>query len=192
VTLRIAIGCDPAIGASSRADYFVVAAVGMELPVVKGNLRLHTLDIVRGRWEAPDQPQVIIDAWEKWRPYRIVIESIFYQHSVFQYLMRTRPDIRWEKIKPEGDKAVRLDVLAYHYKAGHVFHPPHGPTEPRWLRDYEEELCAIGWLNGKPLHKHEDQADAVVLAINLLTLSARPQEARPVAGIPFTVDAGNW
>lgn len=190
--LRVGMGVDPAIGKDARADYFVVAAVGLEVPVQKGNLRMHTLDIVRGRWEAPDQPKIVIGAWQKWHPYRIAVESIFYQSALIQYLIRSRPDIRWEKLKPQGDKAIRLDALAYHYKEGHLFHPPHGPTEPLWLREYEEELCGVGWLAGKALHKHDDQADAVCIAVNLLTLSALQHTQSTPLWHSFTVDGDDF
>lgn len=155
---------DPAIGQSERADYFVVATVGIDL----GQRRFHILDIYRDRIEAPDQPAAIATQYEKWHPFAIGIESIFYQAALFQTLRRegSLPVTEIPRRSGAGgvNKQMRMQGLAGRYKEKQVVHPVSSP----WLEDYETELMSVQYVDGKDIHKHEDQCDAVEMCLQLL------------------------
>jgi len=155
---------DPAIGTSDRADYFVVATVGLDLK----EKRFHILDIYRDRLEAPDQPAAIARCYDKWRPYSIGIETIFYQTALFQTLRREASLPLTEIPRRSGaggiNKMMRMQALANRYQNHLVMHPKEAP----WLEDYETELMSVQYVNGKDVHKHEDQPDAVEMCITLL------------------------
>lgn len=161
MALRIVQAVDPAIGKSSRADWFVIATAGLEM----ATRRVHLLDIVRGRFPAPEQPRVIEEAYIKWRPMVVGIESIFYQTSLIQYVRREGvvPII---EIRRHRDKEARLMSLATRYQNGQIVHPP----SATWLDEYETELCSIQFIDGRPVHEHDDQADAAADAVDLLTV----------------------
>lgn len=156
---------DPAIGTGDRADYFVVATVGLDMRA----RRFHLLDIYRDRLEAPDQPDAIARQYEKWKPYSIGIESIFFQASLFQALRRegSLPIMEIPRRSGSGgvNKMMRMQSLASRYKEKQVSHPASAP----WLEDYEAELMGIQYVDGKDIHKHDDQADAVAMSIDLLS-----------------------
>ena len=197
VTLRIAQAVDPAIGQSSRADYFVITTCGLDT----ATKYIHVLDIVRGRFEAPDQPKQIVAAFEKWHPYVVGVESIFYQTSLVQYLKRsTTLPIREIKIRG-SDNETRLMGLAAHWQAGRIVLPGRSKLPAKegadydsapWLRDLEEELTAIGWHNGKELHKHDDQAVAIAHCVNLLTLSGGVAAGNKPVYHEMVIDSEGW
>ncbi|HZK67359.1 MAG TPA: hypothetical protein VFD42_07430, partial [Chloroflexota bacterium] len=167
---------DPAIGMTKRADSTVIATVGLDLKA----RRFHVLDIYHDQLEGPDQPAAIAKQYEKWQPYTVGIESIFYQAALFQTVYR-EGSTRVSKIERRSGaggipKMMRMMGLAVRYKEQQVIHPISAP----WLEDYEVELMSIQYIDGKGIHKHEDRADAVEMCIQLLspliTTGATPQE----------------
>lgn len=166
MSLRIVQAVDPAIGLTHRADYFVMATVGMEW-AIQGR-PIFILDIFRDRITFPEQPRVIESQFLKWQPFGamyVAIESIFYQSALIQAMrIRGRVPIReinrrlGNRVSP--DKETRAASLQARYEQGQIHHPPNAP----WLDDFEEELLSF------PRGEHDDQVDAVVDAVDALTL----------------------
>jgi predicted phage terminase large subunit-like protein len=170
--LFVVQGVDPAIGVSTRADYFVVATVGLHL----ATRRFYILDILRTRAEAPDQPEILLKAYDQWKPTVVGIESIFFQASLFQTMRREGTLPLREIARRAGGtvlrKVMRLQGLAERYKVGQIIHPDNNPP---WLQDYETELCSINYVEGKETHAHDDQPDGVELAVQMLSGMLRSQ-----------------
>ena len=61
-----------------------------------------------------------------------------------------------ERIKPEGDKQVRLFVQSAKFEQGRVWFPKDAP----WLRTFLEELLSF------PESRHSDQVDSVSQALS--------------------------
>lgn len=174
--LRLASAADLALSLKKRADYFVIATVGLDTSTGK----VHVLDIFRDRVEAPDQPRILEQHYAKWRlrglPY-VCVEKVGFQTSVIQYLRR-RGLCAFKAIDTRVDKETRAMSLAVRYQDGQVVHPPAAP----WLDDYEAELLSF------PNGEHDDMVDAVCYAVDELTLNpiSRPTE---VAYHEFSFDA---
>lgn len=171
--LRIAQAVDPAIGQSARADYFVVVTGGLDLDrTIQTALGpahpIHLLDVYRDRITFPEQPRVIEAQYRKWQPHGatwVGIESLFYQSALIQTLIRRgtvpcRPVDRRLGQRLSPDKETRAAAAQTWYEQGRIFHPTRAP----WLEDFESELLAF------PRGEHDDQVDAWVDVIQLLTL----------------------
>lgn len=164
--LRIVQAVDPAIGQTARADYFVLATVGME--VDRPGRPIYVLDIFRDRIPFPQQPRVIETQFLKWKPFGgtyVAIETLFYQTALIQSLIvqgrvPVRPIDRRLGNRYTPDKETRAAGLQARYEAGQIHHPARAP----WLDIFEEELLAF------PRGEHDDMVDAVVDAVDALTL----------------------
>lgn len=183
MALRICQAVDPAIGQTHRADFFVIATVGMEMS--RPTRPIFILDIFRDRIPFPDQPRAIEAAWRKWRPYGgtyVAVETLFYQSALIQQLIfegrvPCRPIDRRLGNRMSPDKETRAAGLQARYENGQIHHPPWAP----WLEAYETELLAA--FRGT----HDDQIDAVVDAVDALTLGARWTETA-ANYLPFEFD----
>lgn len=168
---------DPASGTGDRADYTVVATVGLHRP----SRKFYVLDILRSRVQGPDQPGYIRDAYNAWHPAYVGIESIFYQSTLLQY-MRRQGELPLREIPRRsgsdvGKKMIRLAGLAARYKEKQVLLPD---TDLPWIDDYITEACAINFTNSdKGTHAHDDQVDAVSMAIDILSGSMGMQSQEP-------------
>ena len=112
-------GVDPASSLSMRADYFVIAFIGVD---AEGNH--YSIDIFRDRVSPEKQPQKIIDMFKKYRPRRIKIETVGYQEALrtaVREIMRKEdlyiPGLE-KGVKPRTRKSERLLSLVPMFAKG--------------------------------------------------------------------------
>lgn len=134
---------DPAASTKDSADYFVIAVWA-----VTPNRELILLDIVRDRLEGPDQPALIRSMFDRWKVAQIKVESVAYQLTLFQALLRMGLPVT--QLQADKDKISRALVLRALLESGRVYFPQHAP----WLGEYEAELLEFDKAT------HDDQVDA--------------------------------
>lgn len=143
-SLRLFQAVDPAASTKNWADYFVIATCGVDR---QG--RIFVLDIVRKRLQGPDQPGLLQENFDKWKPYGIGIEKVAYQLTLVQYARRLGlPIIELERNR---DKLSRHLTLSARYQANSIYHL----AGASWLYALETELLQL------PKGAHDDQADAL-------------------------------
>jgi predicted phage terminase large subunit-like protein len=138
---------DLAISTAKDADYTVISTFG-----VTPKRDLLILDVVRGRFEAPDQPRKVKEVFDRWHPSYIGIESVAYQLALIQALQREGIPVR--QMRPKGGKEARAMTAAVKYEASQIWHPEYAP----WKETMESELTSF------PGGKHDDIVDTVAYA----------------------------
>lgn len=143
--------CDLAVSEKTTADYFVLATWAV---TEQGELLL--LDRIRAHLAGPDQPHVLRQEYHKWNPASIYIESVAYQLSLVQQVIRN--GLPAVEMRPDKDKVSRALLAATRFEAGTVY-LPQGAS---WLGEYEQELLTF------PNAKHDDQVDVTSMACEAL------------------------
>lgn len=128
----------------------------------------YLLEVIRGRYEAPELRHKIIWAMREWQPHTTVIETTELARSLVQEIHRTT-DLRPQLRPPRHDKLARLLAQSARFEAGQVRLPHDAP----WLDVYLSELLAF------PIGRHDDQVDATSLA--LYTLTEQSARERPLS-----------
>lgn len=147
---------DPAISQKASADYFVVAVMARDS---EGNL--YVVHVLRTKLEAPDQKKAIIKLYRKYpQTVWVLVETIAYQQSLFQELIREGVPCRQYKPKAGKDKEMRARSASVFYEAGKVYHP----VTAAWLADFEDELTSF------PRASKDDQVDAISALIEEISL----------------------
>lgn len=142
----IGMGVDLAISTKESADYTAIVVVAVD----KGTGNVYVLHSARAKLTFREVIDWIIRTAQEWRPSIVNIESVQYQASVVQELLRqTHLPIR--AVTPERDKQTRFMPLAARYEQGLVYHV----GEHHAL---EEELLAF------PVGNHDDMVDSLVYA----------------------------
>ncbi len=149
---EIAIGVDLAISRRTTADYTVIAVVG------RREDRYYILDIVRDRMTMHTTMTTLQSLAARYNASVIGVESVGYQQTIIDELQRTTM-LPVRAVKPSADKITRATPLAAKYEQGLVYHP----RNAAWLKTYEDELISF------PVGLHDDQIDAVVYAMHMLT-----------------------
>ncbi len=147
-------GVDPASSLSTRADYFVIATLGIDSDNNK-----YVIDIYRNRISPAQQPQVIIDTYKKFKPRRIKVETVGYQEALrtaVRELMREEnlyiPGLE-SGVKPRNSKSERLLSLVPLFAKGTFYFRP-------------EDIKAQQEFLSYPKGKHDDIMDAVWTALD--------------------------
>ena len=147
-------GVDPASSLSARADFFVVATIGVDSDNNK-----YVIDIYRNRISPAEQPQILIDKFKKYRPRRMKVETVGYQEALrvaVRDLMREEnlyiPGLE-SGVKPRNSKSERLMSLVPMF-ARKQFH-----FRPEDIEAQQEFLSY-------PKGKHDDIMDAVWTALD--------------------------
>ena len=147
---------DPAISQKASADYFVVAVLARDK---EGNI--YVVDVLRTKLEAPDQKKAIKKLYKKYpQTVWVLVETVAYQQSLFQELIRDGIPCRQYKPKAGKDKEMRARSASVFYEAGKVYHPTNAP----WIANYEDELTSF------PRSKNDDQVDAVSSLLEEISL----------------------
>lgn len=147
---------DPAISQKASADYFVVAVMARDSD---GNL--YVVEILRTKLEAPDQRKAIKKLYQKYpQTVWVLVETIAYQQSLFQELIRDGVPCRSYKPKAGKDKELRARSASAFYEAGKVYHP----VSAKWLNEYLDEMTSF------PRSKNNDQVDAVSSLLEEISL----------------------
>lgn len=149
---RIVVAWDTASTLSEASDWSVGTVWGAI------GLDYYLLDVVRGRWEAPDLRHAIVALSERWKADVTLIEKTQLGYALLQDLRRTR-SLAPILVEPRYDKEARLLAQSARFEAGQV----HLPAEAPWLGAYIGELLAF------PNGRHDDQVDATTYALHYLT-----------------------
>ena len=153
--------CDPAASTKEAADFFVIGTWA-----VTPDRELLLLDVLRGKFEGPDQPKMITQQYRKHAPGYIRIEKVAYQLTLFQTVVRqglpARPDLTQGK-----DKLSKALVASARYEAGTIYHRHNA----EWVYDWEEELL------GFDTAAHDDQVDnASMAAAEVAAMEGKQQD----------------
>jgi predicted phage terminase large subunit-like protein len=146
---------DLAASTKTSADYTACAAVALH----EGTLYIR--DMVRGRWEWPDQRRIIVQTMRAEQATRHGIEEALHGLAAVQELRRL-PEvagITLRGISPEKDKVSRALPWATRAEAGQVV-LVRGP----WVAGFLDEVCSFDG-SGKG---HDDQVDTVSGGVAML------------------------
>ncbi|MCT9017205.1 phage terminase large subunit, partial [Cupriavidus gilardii] len=154
---------------AERNDYSVFQCWGLGK-----NGRIYLLDLIRGKWEAPELRRRAIDFWNKHLPLgmphgaalvKMRVEDKASGTGLIQDI-RESGGIPIEGIERDKDKLTRvMDVVSY-IDSGYVYIPESAP----WVSDFVQECDAF---TPDDTHAHDDQIDPLVDAINDLLASGR-------------------
>ena len=154
IPVDVYCGVDPASSLSARADFFVVATIGVD-----NDNNKYIIDIYRNRISPAEQPGVLIDTYKKYRPRRMKVETVGYQEALrvaVRELMREEnlyiPGLE-AGVRPRNSKSERLLSLVPMF-ARKLFH-----FRPEDL-DAQQEFLSY------PKGKHDDVMDAVWTALD--------------------------
>jgi predicted phage terminase large subunit-like protein len=146
---------DVAASAKQTADYTVIACWGMT-----PDKDLVLLDLHRARIDGPDQLKAIRKMHARWKTAWIGVESVAYQLTLVQTLVREGLPAR--ELRPDKDKVARAHTAAARLETGTVFFP----LGADWLSDFEHELLVF------PNGANDDQADVLAYAAAWVGLQA--------------------
>tara|TARA_Y100001938_G_scaffold138672_1_gene204522 strand:- start:361 stop:1854 length:1494 start_codon:yes stop_codon:yes gene_type:complete len=154
IPIDVYCGVDPASSLSARADFFVVATIGVD-----NDNNKYIIDLYRNRISPAEQPQILIDKYKKYRPRRMKVETVGYQEALrvaVRDLMREEnlyiPGLE-SGVKPRNSKSERLLSLVPMF-ARKLFH-----FRPEDIEAQQEFLSY-------PKGKHDDVMDAVWTALD--------------------------
>ena len=149
IPVEVYCGVDPASSLSIRADYFCIATIGIDNENNK-----YVIDIVRERVSPSKQPGIIIDAYMKYKPRRMKIETTGYQEALrvgVRDIMKERglyiPGLE-KGVKPRTRKSERLLSLVPMFARKQFY------WRPEDIKGQQEFLSY-------PRGRHDDVMDAV-------------------------------
>ena len=147
-------GVDPASSLSLRADFFVIATVGIDSD---GNV--YIVDIFRARLDPALQPGEIIRTYKKYRPKRMKIETVAYQEALRSAVRKQMqeedlyiPGLE-KGVKPRNRKSERLLSLVPLLAKGQFFFRAQDINAQQEFLSY-------------PKGRHDDVMDAVWTALH--------------------------
>ncbi len=148
-------GYDLAVSLKESADYTASFRCAKD---AAGNL--YIADGYRKRVEYPDQRRYILSRFEAEPTTEHGIEAALHGQAIVQDLRRdhTLSSNAIRQIRVRGDKLTRALAWLNLAEEGKVF-LVRGP----WIEDFLDEVCAF------PTGKHDDQVDAVSLAVEMLS-----------------------
>tara|TARA_R110000824_G_scaffold140556_4_gene306577 strand:- start:4945 stop:6453 length:1509 start_codon:yes stop_codon:yes gene_type:complete len=152
--IEVYCGIDPASSLSARADFFVIATVGVDSDNNK-----YILDIYRTRLDPALQPDVIIKTFKKFKPRRMKIETVAYQEALRSAVRKQMleqnlyiPGLE-TGVKPRTRKSERLISLVPMLAKKEFYFRPEDITAQKEFLSY-------------PRGKHDDIMDAVWIALD--------------------------
>lgn len=163
------IYADTAQKTAERNDYSVFECWGMG-----ADGRIYLLDLIRGKWEAPDLERRAVDFWNKHRPTetfrlgalrKLKIEDKASGTGLIQSIKR-KGKIPVEGIERNTDKLVRVKDVSGYIESGLVCIPEEAP----WVADFIAECEAF---TPDDTHAHDDQIDPMCDAINDMLAKSR-------------------
>ncbi len=141
------IDVDPAISEKQGADYMVIGTWA-KTPLKD----LLLLDVRRGRWDHNAQQDEIEDAFRESEAEFVAVETIAYQHALFQDLVVK--GIPCLPFQPHRDKVARAGTASIWQGNGKVYFL----KDAKWLPELQKELYKF------PKAPHDDQVDMISLA----------------------------
>lgn len=155
---RVIITADTAQKTKEHNDYsvFLVAALGND-----GGI--YILDLVRGKWEAPELERKLSDVYNKYRSKgvnSVYIEDKSSGTSLIQTIQR-KQSMPIKGVQVDTDKYTRVLGVQGYIESKYVYLPENA----EWIADFIDECEKFTATDS---HKHDDQVDALVMAINEL------------------------
>lgn len=144
---------DTASSLSEDADYSVGTVWG-----VGSDGYIYLLDVVRGRWQAPDLTRKIVDTHNRHKAHQTIIEDSDIGRAILQTLRRTEAIGVPIIYKVRIDKLARMEARASMFETGKVLLR----ADAAWLPAYKQELL------GFPNARHDDQVDSTSQALDII------------------------
>jgi predicted phage terminase large subunit-like protein len=161
--------CDTALKTKESSDYSVFAVWGK---AKNGNLYL--IDVLRGKWEAPELERQLIAFWDAHKsrdvPFygpinQIQIEDKASGTGLIQGTKR-RGGLPIVGTIPEKDKYTRVKGVLPYIEGGMCFIPRNAPWKSEWLLEHEQ-------FTGNGRHDKDDQVDTTTMALS--DMAAKPK-----------------
>lgn len=141
---------DFAIGEKERSDYTVIAVVGVD-----SSNRMYVVDVLRGRWDAKEIIDNMLDVQVKWHPEIYTVEEGMIRKSIGPFLkeemLRSGVFLNLNPLVPVKDKQARARSFQARLRQGTVYFNGDADYYP----DLEQELVRF------PKDVHDDQVDAL-------------------------------
>jgi predicted phage terminase large subunit-like protein len=148
---RILVSWDTASSISQGADYSACVVL-----LVRGET-VFVIDVIRRRLEYPDLKRAVLEQYRRWRKITghctLLIENADAGRSLLQDL--DRDHVHAVKLKPDGDKRMRMIAQTAVIESGALRLPSRAP----WLDEFLKELLSF------PGSKNDDQVDALSQAL---------------------------
>lgn len=162
--VSLVIAVDTAFKKTESSDYSVAAIAGLDR-----NGDIYLVDIIRAKYDFPELKQRMIRLNTQWRGRGLrafYVEDKASGQSLIQELKR-ESGMSVIPYKVVHDKVARVNAILPLIEGGRVFIPDEAP----WLDDFIDE--AVSFPNGN----HDDQVDAVTMAIDVLSRTAVTPDA---------------
>lgn len=160
---EIIITMDTAFSTKDSADYSVIMVSGIFREIEhdsrgleKNVPKLVVLSVFKGRLEFGDLLDKAMEKIEKYRPDHVVVEKKASGQSLIQELRRA--GIQVVEFNPDKDKVSRVNAISNIVSQGRIY-IPEGVS---WKNGLLDELQSF------PNGAHDDQVDALVMAITFL------------------------
>ncbi|NBQ50264.1 MAG: hypothetical protein EBU35_06440 [Marivivens sp.] len=160
----LVIGVDTAFKKTETADYSVAVVAGLDR-----NGDIYIVDIIRGKYDFPELKQRLIRLNNQWRGRGLramYIEDKASGQSLIQELKR-ESGMSIIPYKVVHDKVSRANAVLPLIEGGRVYLPP----QAQWLDAFIDE--AVTFPNGN----HDDQVDAMVIAVDVLSKTSISPDA---------------
>lgn len=119
----------------------------------------YLLDVFRKRLTFPQLKQAAVALYEKYQPYKVLIEDKASGTSLIQDLQAAFVfGVESYKPAPGSDKHMRFAAQSIKFEGGRIYLP----SEAIWLEEYVREIT------GFPGGKHDDQVDSTSQALDFL------------------------
>jgi predicted phage terminase large subunit-like protein len=119
----------------------------------------YLIDVFRKRLTFPQLKQAVIDRYQKYQPYKILIEDKSSGTSLIQELQASGIlGVEAYKPLPGSDKSMRFAAQSIKFEGGRVYLP----SQASWVDEYVREIT------GFPGAKHDDQVDSTSQALDHL------------------------
>lgn len=155
---RVIIVADTAQKTKEHNDYSVLIVAGLSL-----DGGIYIIDLIRGKWEAPELESKVSDVWSKYRSMDVsclYVEDKSSGTSLIQSIQR-KQNIPVVGVQVDTDKYTRVLGIQGYVESGYVYLPENA----EWVADFIDECEKFTATDS---HKHDDQVDTLVMAINQL------------------------
>lgn len=159
---RVIIAGDTAQKVKQHNDYsvFIVAGMGVDGGV-------YLIDLIRGKWEAPELEQKLKDIWHKYkqthRVQAVYIEDKSSGTGLIQNIQRSQM-IPIKGVQVDADKYTRVLGIQGFIESGYVYLP----NDAEWVGDLIDECEKFTATDS---HKHDDQVDTLVHVLTELMMN---------------------
>lgn len=158
---KIFITADTAQKVKEHNDYSVFMVFG-----ITQDDRLHVLDIVRGKWEAPELKKRALLLWNKWNREESPCQALYVEDKVsgtgLIQEIQASCGIPVLPLKPDADKLTRVEACLTYLESGLVYLPENKSYgfNPDFLSECEA-------FTRDDSHKHDDQVDAFCYGVRI-------------------------